>query len=568
MSKIPFEKMNPFKEKACQNLILGEYQSHVEKRLKSWMEMSFSRRLWARDHTLWFPGPVPEITERLGWLVLPETMHDKLDELISFAEEVKDEGIGHVILLGMGGSSMAPEVFQKTFGSAPDYPELIVLDSTHPAAVHSIEDKINLHHTIFLVSSKSGTTLETLSLFRYFWKQVSLVNDNPGQYFVAITDHETPLMHLAQKRNFRQIFLSSPDVGGRYSAFTVFGLVPAALIGMDIQELLARARGAAESNKFSVLEEKAPGFVLGAALGELVKKRDKLTLLASASLRSFPDWLEQLIAESTGKDGKGIVPVVNEPLAQIDVYGEDRVFVYLSLDGEKDEEMEDRLKKLEDAGHPIILNRIAEKADLGQEIFHWEIAVASAGSMLGIHPFNQPDVQLAKDLARTAMEDRREREGQRESDRETLSIDERNVLAEALRNWSNRSKLGDYIALQAYLPPESEITGALQRIRFDILKHTRLATTMGYGPRFLHSTGQLHKGGPNNGLFLQIIDEPLLDLPIPETDYSFRSLIQAQSLGDYQALKQRGRRVLRINLKSDVLGGLVRLTEGIQATFN
>jgi len=547
--------------KEHQSLSLGEYKNQVEERLESLKKQSFSRRLWSKDPTLWFPETKPEITDRLGWLILPELMHERLEELVSFAEQVKKEGMSQVVVLGMGGSSLAPDVFQKTFSNAPGYPELIVLDSTHPSAVQSVEDKLDLTHALFLVSSKSGTTLETLSLFRYFWKQVSQLTETPGHRFVAITDPGTPLLKLAQERNFRRVFQANPGVGGRYSAFTDFGLVPAALIGMDIHRLLDRAWIASENCAFCVSEEKAPGVILGAALGELSGSRDKLTFLASPSLSGFPDWLEQLIAESTGKDGKGIVPVVNEPLVSPEEYGKDRFFVVLSLEGDDGGELEARINSLKEVGHPVVLHSLAEKFDLGREMFCWEIAVATAGSVIGIHPFNQPDVQLAKDFTKKAMEMGSQIDGQDPSDVETLSVDEPEALAEALKRWVTQARPGDYVALQAYLAPTPETTSALQNTRLEIIKHTKLATTMGYGPRFLHSTGQLHKGGPNKGLFLQIIDEPKADLPVPENNYGFGSLIRAQALGDYQALKQRGRRVLRINLKTDIGRGFEQLED-------
>lgn len=550
--------------KERQTLAVGEYKNQVEDRLKFWKKQNFIRRLWAKDPTLWFPKPEPEIANRLGWLFLPEMKHEKIEDLIFFAEQVKDVDISHVVLLGMGGSSLAPEIFQKTFGNVPGYPELIVFDSTHPSAIRSIMDKLDLNRTLFLVSSKSGTTLETLSLFRYFWYQVSLVTETPGRHFIAITDPGTPLMKLAQERGFRKVFQSNPDVGGRYSAFTEFGLVPAAMIGMDIHRLLDRAWIASENCAFCVSEEKASGFVLGATLGELARSRDKLTLLTSSSLRSFPDWLEQLIAESTGKDGKGIVPIVNEPSASPYDYGEDRFFVSLSLEGDDTGELEDRMAALEKLGHPVVRINLREKFDLGKEIYYWEIAVALAGSVLGIHPFNQPDVQLAKDFTRLAMEKKSDIGEKGVTDVETLSIDEPEVLAKTLKSWIDQVRPGHYIALQAYLSPTPKITRALQNVRLELLKRTRLATTMGYGPRFLHSTGQLHKGGPNKGFFLQIIDEPQVDLPIPETNYSFGALIKAQARGDYQALKQRGRRVLRVNLRRDIKGALESLMKLIQ----
>lgn len=539
---------------------IREYKTQVGKRLKTWKEENFAHRLWERDPLLWFSEPVPEITDRLGWLDLPETMQEKLDDMTSFAEQVKTEGIRHVVLLGIGGSSLAPDVFQKTFGHSRGYPELFVLDSTHQAAVSTIAEKIDFDHTLFLVSSKSGTTLETISLFKFFWKQVSQKVDKPGAHFAAITDPGTLLVRLAQERGFRQVFYSPLDVGGRYSAFTVFGLVPAALIGMDVHRLLGRAREVAKDVLFQDSEKKASGLFLGAVLGELNQSRDKLTFLTSSSLESFPDWLEQLVAESLGKDGKGIIPVVNEPLASIDIYGKDRLFVYLSMKSEENREVEKRLNAMKSAGHPIIHINLSEKEDLGREIFLWETAVAAAGAILGIHPFNQPDVVLTKELTRRVME---KVAGRREESKEvkTVSIYDTESLISALKDWIGQAEQGDYIALQAYLCPCTKTKELLQRIRFELLQKTHLATTLGYGPRFLHSTGQLHKGGPNNGLFLQLVDEPETDLPIPEAGYSFGTLIKAQALGDYHALKSLGRRVLRVNLKSEVMSGLERLAE-------
>jgi transaldolase/glucose-6-phosphate isomerase len=328
---------------------------------------------------------------------------------------------------------------------------------------------------------------------------------------------------------------------------------------MDVRQLLASARQAAENNAFNVPENEASGIVLGAVLGETAKRRDKMTIFTSPSLASFPDWLEQLIAESTGKDGKGIVPVVNEPSVLPRDYGEDRVFVSLALVSDQAVEIEARMKALEKAGHPAIRITLKDKASLGQEIFQWEIAVAAAGAVLGIHPFNQPDVDLAKDLARQVMAERKEKTLKAASNPDAISAVDIQELRPDLESWINLAQPGDYIALQAYLPPTEKITQALQSLRFHLLKRIKVATTLGYGPRFLHSTGQLHKGGPNEALVLQLVDEPVLELEVPETDYSFKTLIRAQALGDYQALKQRGRRVLRLNLKHDLLGGLERV---------
>ncbi|MFQ5695406.1 MAG: bifunctional transaldolase/phosoglucose isomerase, partial [Terriglobia bacterium] len=547
---------------AGQQLNLGKHHETVEKRVQTWQAESFACRLWKKDHTLWSPKPLPELADRLGWLTLPEVMHEQLDALASFAEDVKKDGIRHAVLLGMGGSSLAPEVFQRTFGNARGYPELIVLDSTHPASVRAVAHRIDPARTIFLVSSKSGTTTETLSFFRTFWKQVAGVTKTPGRHFVAITDPGTPLEKLARERGFRRHFPAPTEVGGRYSALTVFGLVPAALIGVDVHRLLDRAWRMVESCAFCVSGSDNPGLALGATLGELARAgRDKVTFLTSPALASFPAWVEQLIAESTGKDGKGIVPVADEPLRSPGQYGADRLFVHLQLAGD-DSAREKTVAALEAAGHPVIRLTLKEKADLGQEFFRWQVAVAAAGAVLGIHPFNQPDVQLAKGLARKAMAG--PGGAQAGAAAEAVAASESDKLQQAVRKWLAAAGAGDYIGLHAYLEPTLEITAALAEMRGLLGARLPAATTLGFGPRFLHSTGQLHKGGPPSGLFLQLVDEPAEDLPVPETDYSFAALIRAQAQGDLQALAQRGRRVLRVNLGREVAGGLRHLREALR----
>lgn len=544
-----------------QRLSLGTYQEAVDTRVKQFQDAHVCRRLWEKDPTIWSATPAPELTDRLGWLALPEAMHEQLDEVQRFAGDVREDGLQHVVLLGMGGSSLAPEVFASTFGRASGCPELIVLDSTHPAAVRAVEGRIDPSETLFVVSSKSGTTLETLSLFRTFWGREDREAADPGRRFVAITDPGTPLEQLAHDRGFRKVFQAPKDVGGRYSALSVFGLVPAALTGIDIHRLLDRAWSMAEAGAFCVAEVSSPGLILGSALGELAQAgRDKVTFFTSSALASFPAWLEQLIAESTGKDGKGVLPVEAETAASPDIYGRDRVFVLFTLEGDDDANLESRLTALGAAGHPVVRTRLDQKADLAQEMFRWEVAVAVAGAVLGIHPFNQPDVQLAKDLARQAMAAGAQATGETVGEGGAeASADQPDGLAEQAADWLGKVKPGDYVALQAYLAPTPETTAALQEIRIALRDRLRIATTLGYGPRFLHSTGQLHKGGPNTGLFLQLVDEPGEDLAVPETDYTFGALIQAQALGDYRALLQRGRRVLRVNLGSDVSAGLARL---------
>ena len=539
-----------------QQLGLGPAQPAVEARLAQWQKEDFTRRLWAKDLTLWSAKPVPELTDRMGWLSLPQTMHEHIQELQTFAAAVKDAGMKHAVLLGMGGSSLAPEVLQRTFGNQKGYPELIVLDSTHPAAVRAVERRIEPLRTLFLVSSKSGTTTETLSYFHYFWKLVSDRSQQPGENFIAITDPGTALEKLARERKFRRVFSAPPEVGGRYAALSVFGLVPAALIGMDVKRLLDEAWTMAEASAFCVSTQKCPSLALGAAMGELARmQRDKVTFVVSPSLAAFPIWVEQLIAESTGKDNKGIVPVADEPLGGVEVYGKDRLFAFVHIPGE-DKDLEARVAGLEQAGHPVARIALQDRYDLGQEFFRWEVAVAAAGAVLGIHPFNQPDVQLAKDLAKKAMEGKAG--GQQAPE---VAAAQRGQLQKALQEWLGQAEPGNYICLQAYLEPTAAADAALEQLRVLLREKTRLATTAGYGPRFLHSTGQLHKGGPNSGLFLQLVDQPGGDAAVPETNYTFGQLIRAQAQGDWQALTQRGRRVIRVQLGSEAQAGLAQLLE-------
>jgi transaldolase/glucose-6-phosphate isomerase len=546
------------------DLQLGPYQKRVQRRLKEWQKLQFAARLWQKDYTLWSEEPQPELTDRLGWLELPERMEGEVAGLRAFADQVKAEGIKHVVLLGMGGSSLAPEVFQQTFGNAPGYPELQVLDSTHPAAVKAVEARIDPARTLFIVSSKSGTTTETNSFFYYFWHKLKQTKDRPGAYFVAITDPGTPLEALARERNFRAVFNAPEDVGGRYSALTIFGLLPAALIGADVSAVLARARRMSEACGPATPEGNHPGVVLGAALAELAAaKRDKVTFLCSPSLAAFPAWLEQLIAESTGKDRKGIVPVANEPLAAPEKYSVDRFFVYLCLDGDQNHVLDRQVAALQANGHPVARVELKDASDLGQEFFRWEFAVAAAGAAMGINPFNQPDVQLAKDLAKKAMS---EDGGGAARVKDEVAVADGEALRRSVASWLEKKKTRDYVSVQAYLNPSPENAAKLQALC--AMLQERLggtATTLGFGPRFLHSTGQLHKGGPNTVLALQIVDEPAETLAVPETNYTFAALIRAQALGDFMALKQRRRRVLRVNLGDDSAGGLTRLTESLQS---
>ena len=541
------------------SLHLGKHHAAVDARLGSWCSEEIGRRMWDRDHTVWSYEPLPELTNRLGWLDLADSMQPRLSVFEALTRSVIEDGYSQIVLLGMGGSSLAPEVFAAVFGSAPGNPALTVLDSTHPDAVCRVAREIDPASTLFLVSSKSGTTLETMSLFRTMWRRVSDVSEQPGHSFVAITDPGSSLHDLAEDRGFRQVIDAPSDVGGRYSALSPFGLVPAALIGASVTRLLTRTKVMAEASSPTVPADENPGLVLGAVLGELALAGvDKVTFTTSPALAAFPAWIEQLVAESTGKNGMGILPVDSEPRVPPESYGNDRLFVNIELAGDDPPNNQVDLNAIAEAGHPVVRIELAERADLGQEMFRWEMATAAAGAVLGINPFDQPDVQLAKELAKRAMAE--PAGGSEAADGGSISITDTAVLGQELDGWT-QVRAGDYVAIQAYLPPTSETVAALQRIRQTVGRRTGVATTLGIGPRFLHSTGQLHKGGPNTGRFLQLVDEPSEDVAVPETDYSFGTLIEAQALGDYRALLQRDRRVLRINLGSDVAGGLRRLLE-------
>jgi transaldolase / glucose-6-phosphate isomerase len=550
-----------------EDLRVGRYESAVQARLAQWQVDELGRRLWERDYRLWSPQPIPELVDRLGWLALPDTMTAQVGRLSRFAREMAQEGIRHAVVLGMGGSSLAPEVFSRTFGSAFGYPVVSVLDSTHPDAVGAVAGRLDPAGSLFVVSSKSGTTTEMLSFFYLFWELLARVPER-GRHFVAVTDPGTPLETLARERGFREVFNAPEDVGGRYSALTPFGLVPAALLGVDVGRLLARARAMAEACGPAIAAADHPGLRLGAVLGELARAgRDKVTFVTSHSLDSFPEWIEQLIAESTGKtilaggERRGIVPVTGEPLGPPEVYGDDRCFVALLLAGDDVVAIEERLEALERAGHPTVRFRLADRYDLAAEMLRWEVATAAAGVVLELNPFDQPDVQLAKELANQAMKagDR----DPRSSAHDAVGVDESGALVSAATGWLRGARDGDYLGVHAYVAPSPRKTQVLRSLQATLHEKTRLAVTLGYGPRFLHSTGQLHKGGPDRCRFLQLVDEPRQDLAVPETSYTFGTLIRAQADGDRQALAQRGRPVLRVHLGRDDEPGLHRLLQDL-----
>ncbi|MEX2202863.1 MAG: bifunctional transaldolase/phosoglucose isomerase [Actinomycetota bacterium] len=501
-----------------QRTTLSTMLAPVSDRLTQMDRDRIVERIWRKDHTVWKDDPT-EITNRLGWLTVVDLMHERIGEVEAFAKQAAADGFETAVLLGMGGSSLAPEVFASTFGFAEDALELIVLDTTHPVTIERVTRHLELPKTMFIVASKSGATTETLSHFAHFWERTP-----NGEQFVAITDPGTPLEGLARDHGFRALFPNPEDIGGRYSALSYFGLVPAALIGAPLHAVLNRAEEMEVASERIVPAAQCPGATLGAVMGETAKAgMDKLTLVLPQEIASFGNWVEQLIAESTGKESKGVVPIVGEPLAGPDVYGNDRVFVAIGD--------HDGLDALENIGHPVIRLAYEDREQIGGEFFRWEMATAVAGYVLGINPFDQPNVQEAKDATKQILASGKV---------EDPGFDDLGALLKEVGE-------GDYVAILAYLDRTSETEELLQRTRVAIRDRFRVATTVGFGPRYLHSTGQLHKGGPNNGVFIEVVDpERPADVPIPGQPYTFGTLIDAQALGDLRSLRAQGRRVARV----------------------
>ena len=499
-------------------------------------------RIWSKDYTVWEPDP-SEIINRMGWLTITDLMNEQATSIKSFANEIRDSGFNHIVLLGMGGSSLGPEVLRETFGSAPGYPELIVLDSMVPDWIQAVADTIDPARTLFLVSSKSGTTTEPIVLFYYFKGLVesAVGKGKSGKSFVAITDPGTPLTQLAEEEGFRRTFLNPPDIGGRYSVLSYFGLIPAALVGIDLKLILDKADCMREACAFGVPAHENPCACLGASVGALaLLGRDKLTLVTSPAISSFGLWVEQLVAESTGKEGKGIIPVIGEPMVAPHYYGGDRLFIYLRLDGDDNSAIDAAIDHIKSSGQPVIVLELQDKYDLGREFFRWEFATAIAGAILGIHPFNQPNVQQAKDTTNHELYE------YTVSGR-LLQVQTTDSIAGLLAS----ARSGNYLAIMAYCRQTPEMDEELMELRRKVLERHCIATTLGYGPRFLHSTGQLHKGGPGTGLFFQITTNYKKDLPIPGRPYTFGVVADAQAIGDLQALQDSGRRVARVHLDKD-----------------
>ncbi|HVC04488.1 MAG TPA: bifunctional transaldolase/phosoglucose isomerase [Candidatus Acidoferrales bacterium] len=532
-------------------------------------------RIWHRDPNLWKPGDADHavvIRNRLGWLDVVGAMREQLTSLTALTTEVREAGWRDCVLLGMGGSSLCPEVLRSSFGSAEGQPTLHVLDTTDPLAITRVSRATDPKTTGYIVASKSGTTLETLSHLAHFWEATSNVTDKPGAQFIAVTDPGSPLAGIARERGFLHLYKNPPDIGGRYSALSMFGLVPAAVMGIDVDLLLHRAADMRRTCAASVPGDINCGLALGEVMGALHDAgRDKVTILAPRSVEAFSLWSEQLIAESTGKEGKGIIPIGDEPLGVPAVYSDDRLFVALRIG--TDATFDASIDALRKADHPVVVFDLADKYDLAAEFFRWEFATAVAGARLGIDAFDEPNVKESKDNTNAVLE-QYEQTGALPEEAAAVTDGALRVYGDvggssasgALAQHLDTAKPGDYVALMAYVTPDDANHDALQALRVAIRDTRRLATTLGFGPRFLHSTGQLHKGGPNTGVYIQITADDGTDVPIPGKPFTFSILKRAQAAGDLQSLRAHGRRVIRVHIAGDLHAGLASLTDAVGAT--
>jgi len=564
----------------------ADLDAAVKASVDDWKKNDKIRRLWARDATLWTGA---DESNWLGWLNVTDDQLAHIQQLKDIAAEVKAAGFTHSLLLGMGGSSLCPEVLKMTFGRILGFPEMHVLDSTDPAQIKARENAIDLAKTIFIVSSKSGTTLEPNIYKQYFFERVKQVvgEKEAGKRFIAITDPGSQMQKVAERDGFRHIFFGVPSIGGRYSALSDFGMVPGAVMGVNIPKLLDGAEEMVHACSATVPIEENPGVVLGNVLGVLgTRGRDKVTLIASPGIHDLGAWLEQLLAESTGKEGKGLIPVDREALASPDTYGNDRVFAYLRLQTAPDAKQDAAIDALERAGHPVVRIAVEETYDLGGEFFRWEMATAVAGSIIGINAFNQPDVEASK-IATRKLTSEYEQKGSLppespifEQDGIKLFTDEKNAdalkkavganasLSAYLKAHLDRLKAGDYFAVLGYIEMNATHEQQLQALRHSVRDGKRVATCLGFGPRFLHSTGQAYKGGPNSGVFLQITCDDAFDLPVPGQKYTFGIVKAAQARGDFQVLAERNRRALRVHIGKNVQADLTKLQSIIKQALS
>ncbi len=556
----------------------------VKSTIADWQSGGKMKRLWDRDASLWTGT---DESNWLGWLDIVEEQSAQREHLQKFAKEVQTRGFEYILLLGMGGSSLCPEVLRMTFGHIPHFPVLHVLDSTDPAQVKAFEHQIDISKTLFIVSSKSGSTLEPNIFKQYFFERTkqTLGGHEAGGHFIAITDPGSKMQQVAEADKFLHVFFGRPSIGGRYSALSNFGMIPAAAIGLDTRKFLSRAAEMVRGCAPSAAVQENPGAALGIILGAAANAgRDKVTIITSPGISDLGAWLEQLLAESTGKIGKGIIPVDRERLGSPDVYGNDRLFAYLRLENDAHTDQDAKLDALEKAGQPVVRITMPDIYDLGAEFFRWEIATAVAGAIIGINAFNQPDVEASK-LATRSLTSEYEKTGSLPSEKPffedsgmKLFSDEKNAaelaklasdksLAGYLNAHLSRIKAADYFAVLGYVQMNAEHEKALQEIRHAVRDSKHVATCLGFGPRFLHSTGQAYKGGPNTGVFLQITCDDSVQLPVPGQKYTFGIVKAAQARGDFQVLAERGRRALRVHVAGDLKAGLARLQSAVKTAL-
>ncbi|HTW84976.1 MAG TPA: bifunctional transaldolase/phosoglucose isomerase [Candidatus Sulfotelmatobacter sp.] len=565
-------------------LALGEYAGAAENALDKLAAIDFLHALWSDDPAPWSTAPehVAIIEHALGWVRIAQQTHAQSGELRDFAQACAKR-FDHVVVLGMGGSSLAPDILRATFGRTPGYPQLHVLDSTDTQQIQALDQSLDIAKSLFIVASKSGTTTEPDAFFRYFFQRVqqTVGSSNAADHFIAITDPGTKLDKEARDTGFLRVFVNDPDIGGRYSALSFFGMVPAALAGYDVGAILDRAINAMTANAQTVVVQDAPGVRFGAAIGALAKNgRDKLTILTHPTVHAFGAWAEQLIAESTGKSGTGIVPIEGEPLGEVRAYGNDRVFVYVGAGLAGDEAAVARVDELEAAGHPVIRLVMHDALDVGEQFYLWEIATAAAGSVLGIDAFDQPNVQESKDNTKRLLAEYAEKGAFSEPEPRVRTAEVNvtalagshgtalgNDLQSAVNAIAEQIASGDYVAFNAYVPMNAATEALLTRIRTTVRDARKVATTVGFGPRFLHSTGQLHKGGSNEGVFFQITYDAPFDIPIPGM-VGFRTLQRAQALGDFESLDKRNRRGARFHFPGDARKGLEALASALESAVS
>lgn len=558
------------------NLQLGPIADAVSSAIAAAEEQQVVKRIWRKDASLWKTDSTAQenIRSSLGWLTVSDEMIGVAEELAEYGEFIRQRGFRHAMVCGMGGSSLCPEVLRRSFPQRDGFPELVVLDSTDPDTIGDLAHQLDIEKGLFIVASKSGSTIEPTVFYKFWYDYLKKRVSNPGDNFLAITDPGSPLVETAAELNFRRVILNQKDIGGRFSALSYFGVVPAALAGIDIRKLLERAKSVSQMCAPAMPLEQNPGLQLGVILSECVQAgRDKLTLIIEDRIASLGLWIEQLVAESTGKEGKGIVPVAGEPLGDPSLYGSDRLFVSISV-GAPGSNVKQKLDALSAAGHPVVYRTLRDTYDLAAEFFVWEFATACAGWRMAINPFDQPDVQVAKlatnEVLRAFEKDHRLPKHKVIATDELFSIfvdddDSRGIndgsVETVLRSHFNTIRPGDYLAVLAFIEQTPEVDGLMQQLQVLLRDKTRCASTTGYGPRYLHSTGQLHKGGPDKGLFLQITASDEIDFDVPGEQYSFSILKQAQAFGDFRALSRRGRRVLGIDIHDKGVKALKRLLE-------